>query len=55
MRKTKNDLLKLQAAGFYREVDLPAPTNVLDDVEKKIAEKIVAIQEIIKMLKSLAE
>lgn len=40
MRKTKNDLLKLQAAGFYREVDLPAPTNVLDDVEKKIAEKM---------------
>jgi hypothetical protein len=40
MRKTKNELLKLQAAGFYRDVDLPPPTNTLDDVEKKIAEKM---------------
>ena len=40
MRKTKNDLLKLQVAGFYREVDLGDPVNSLDEVEKKIAEKM---------------
>ena len=40
MRKTKNELRKLQVAGFYRDVELPEPTNTLDDVEKKIAEKM---------------
>jgi hypothetical protein len=33
-------LLKLQVAGFYREVDLGDPVNSLDEVEKKIAEKM---------------
>jgi len=40
MRKTENDLKKLQAAGFYRDVDLGDPVNVMDEVEKKIAEKL---------------
>jgi hypothetical protein len=40
MRKTKNELLKLQVAGFYRDVDLGDPVNSLDEVEKKIAEKM---------------
>jgi hypothetical protein len=40
MRKTKNELVKLQVAGFYREVDLGEPVNALDEVEKKIAEKM---------------
>ena len=40
MRKTKNDLIKLQVAGFYRDVDLGDPVNVMDEVEKKIAEKM---------------
>ena len=40
MRKTENDLRKLQAAGFYRDIDLGTPDNVLDEVEKKIAEKL---------------
>lgn len=40
MRKTKNELRKLQVAGFYRDVDLGDPTLVLDEVEKKIAEKM---------------
>ena len=40
MRKTKNDLRKLQVAGFYRDIDIGDPTNTLDDVEKKIAEKM---------------
>jgi hypothetical protein len=40
MRKTENDLKKLQAGGFYRDVDLGEPNNSLDEVEKKIAEKL---------------
>lgn len=40
MRKTENDLKKLQVAGFYRDVDLGEPDNTLDEVEKKIAEKM---------------
>jgi hypothetical protein len=40
MRKTKNELIKLQVAGFYRDVDLGDPVNVMDEVEKKIAEKM---------------
>jgi hypothetical protein len=40
MRKTENDLKRLQIAGFYRDIDLGAPQNLLDEVEKKIAEKL---------------
>lgn len=40
MRKTENDLRKLQHSGFYRDIDLGTPDNVLDEVEKKIAEKL---------------
>jgi hypothetical protein len=40
MRKTENELRRLQVAGFYRDVDLGTPDNVLDEVEKKIAEKL---------------
>ena len=40
MRKTENDLRRLQVAGFYRDIDLGEPDNVLDEVEKKIAEKM---------------
>lgn len=40
MRKTENELRKLQYAGFYRDVELGAPDNVVDEVEKKIAEKL---------------
>ena len=40
MRKTENELRKLQVAGFYRDVDLGDPVNSFDDVEKKIAEKM---------------
>jgi len=39
MRKTKNDVKKLQAAGFWKEVDLGEPTNILDDIEKRKAEE----------------
>jgi len=40
MRKSKNELRRLQHDGFYRDVDLGDPINVMDDVEKKIAEKL---------------
>jgi len=40
MRKTENDLRKLQVAGFYADIELGEPNNTLDDVEKKIAEKM---------------
>ena len=40
MRKTKNELKKLQVAGFYRDVDLGDPYAEADEAEKKIAEKL---------------
>ena len=40
MRKTENELKRLQYAGFYRDLNLGAPDNTLDDIEKKIAEKL---------------
>jgi hypothetical protein len=39
MRKTKNDIAKLQASGFYREVDLGDPQVFHTDIEKKKAEE----------------
>ena len=40
MRKTSNDLKKLQVSGFYRDIELEEPSGYLDEVEKKIAEKM---------------
>ena len=40
MRKTKNDLRKLQVEGFYRDVELGEPNNEPTDIEKKKAEEI---------------
>ena len=39
MRKTKNEVLKLQEAGFYSDVDLGEPSHELDDIEKQKAEE----------------
>jgi hypothetical protein len=39
MRKTKNDLVKLQVAGFYREVELGDPTSYHTDIEEKKAQE----------------
>ena len=39
MRKTKNDVRKLQVAGFYRDVELGEPIMMHNDVEKKKAEE----------------
>jgi hypothetical protein len=38
MRKTKNDIRKLQVAGFYRDVDLGEPVTFHTDIEKRKAE-----------------
>jgi hypothetical protein len=40
MRKTENEILKLQEAGFYCDVDLGEPTYELDDIEKQKAEEM---------------
>ena len=39
MRKTKNDIRKLQVEGFYRDIDLGDPISIHTDVEKKKAEE----------------
>ena len=47
MRKTENEILKLQDAGFYSDVDLGEPGYELDDIEKQKAEEqgMSAIQD----------
>ena len=35
MRKTKNDVKKLQYAGFYSDVELGDPTKDFDDIQKR--------------------
>jgi len=47
MRKTKNEVLKLQEAGFYSDVDLGEPSMELDDIEKQKAEEqgMTALQD----------
>ena len=47
MRKTENEVIKLQEAGFYRDVELGEPTHELDDIEKQKAEEggMSAIQD----------
>jgi hypothetical protein len=39
MRKSKNELRKLQVAGFYCDVELGEPSNLHTDVEKKKADE----------------
>jgi len=39
MRKTKNELRKLQVAGFYRDVELGEPEPYHSDIEKRKAEE----------------
>jgi hypothetical protein len=39
MRKTQNEVRKLQHAGFWRDVDLGEPSTVLSEVEKRKAEE----------------
>jgi hypothetical protein len=39
MRKTKNEMKRLQVAGFYREAELGEPVRFFNDIEKKKAEE----------------
>ena len=39
MRKTKNEMVKLQDQGFYREVDLGDPVSFTTDIEEAKAEQ----------------
>jgi hypothetical protein len=39
MRKTENELKKLQVAGFYRDAELGEPVRFFTDIEKKKAEE----------------
>ena len=34
MRKTKNEIVKLQQAGFYRDIELPDPSKEQDNIKK---------------------
>ena len=47
MRKTKNEILRLQESGFYRDVDLGDPGYEIDEIEKQKAEEqgISAIED----------
>jgi hypothetical protein len=47
MRKTENELIKLQSAGFYRDVELGEPSVELDDIEQQKAKEdgMSAIQD----------
>jgi hypothetical protein len=40
MRKTENEIRRLQVDGFYRDIDLGDPVDTIEEVEKKIAEKM---------------
>jgi len=40
MRRTENEIARLQYEGFYRDVDLGDAHNTMDDIEKKIAEQL---------------
>jgi hypothetical protein len=39
MRKTKNDIKRLQVSGFYRDIDLGEPSATQTDIEKAKAQK----------------
>ena len=39
MRKTENEIIRLQEAGFYVDIDLGEPGYELDDIEKQKAEE----------------
>jgi len=40
MRKTPNEVAKLQAAGFYRDIELDDPVDSFDEIETAIAERM---------------
>lgn len=44
MRKTKTEIMKLQAAGLYRDVDLPEPALEKSDIQDKY-DKLQGVQD----------
>ena len=40
MRKTPNEVAKLQAAGFYRDIELDDPVDTFDEIEEAIAQRM---------------
>ena len=38
MKKTENDVRKMQVKGFYRDIDLPTPSPDIDEIVKKYNE-----------------
>ncbi len=34
MRKTRNEVIKLQKAGFYRDIELPSPAQMKEDIQQ---------------------
>lgn len=38
MKKTSNEILELQIAGFYRDIELPAPSPDFSDIQEKYDE-----------------
>ncbi len=38
MKKTSNDIMKLQSTGFYRDIDLPDPEPDMSDIQEKYDE-----------------
>lgn len=38
MKRTANDIRKLQVSGFYRDIDLPPPSPDFDEIERKYNE-----------------
>lgn len=40
MRKTDNEVRRLQIEGFYRDVEIPEPTMELDEIQEKKAQKM---------------
>ena len=47
MRKTENEILKLQEEGFYCDIDLGEPSHEIDEIEKQKAEEmgLTAVQD----------
>jgi phage host-nuclease inhibitor protein Gam len=46
MKKTENEIAELQYSGFYREVELPAPSPDITDIQEKYNE-MMGVEEVL--------
>jgi phage host-nuclease inhibitor protein Gam len=46
MKKTANEIAELQYSGFYREVELPAPSQDITDIQEKYNE-MMGVEEVL--------